>query len=467
MLQNTQNFNYPLWQKIISAAYTWGYNSNGLNTFQTLKAYSFLNKSQWESRERLENYQLSRLCAILKYADKNVPYYTRLFKNIKFKPENLKSFEDLERLPILTKEDVIKNFDRLISRQHVDKKNLIRRTTGGTTGKPLPLFLSYDTQIFFNACKIRGFSFAGVKNYHKKINLGSSTIPYPCKSDHYGVYNIFERSLDFSSVHMSPKTLENYVGQILSFKPKFIRGFSSAIYLLALFLKEKNIALNLEAAITRSEKLLEFQRKLICKEFGCDVFDYYGLNEDVCSAMECCKHNGHHIDMEKGIIEIVKNDVLVKPGIKGEIIATSLHNFAMPLIRYKTEDLGTISKKECSCGRGLSLLGSVDGRVADIMALEGNVTVPPTEFTIVVKNVKNIKECQFIQISEKEILVRLVKRKEFTKKDRATLIQNILRLVGHNIKVSLEFTDFIKREKNGKFKFVISKLSSERIKNIV
>jgi len=436
----------------ISLTYATGYKIRNILRLGYTKNVLSLRRSQWWSREKLEEYQAERLKNLIKYAYENVPYYKKMFQKESIKPETIRCLEDLQKLPTLNKESVANNFDRLISRKFYNKK-FSRFMTSGTTGKPLMVAWDVDYSLFLGAVKTRHYSYNNSRFYQNKVQFGGSIMSAVIhQTDVRSEYNPCNRTLFLSSSNLSDQVLQGYVTKIREYYPSFIRGTGSAVYLLASFLKDNDINdIKVNSFTNRSETLSDYQRKLIQERLHCDVYNFYSQVEEVCSAMDCSKHEGMHIDMEKGIIEIQNSST----SRSGEIIATGLNNYVMPLIRYETGDLGSLSKKQCSCGRGLVLLKEVFGRKNEIMHINKKV-VHPLEFGTVIKPLNHIKECQFVQESDTEILIRVVKRKEYAKEDEKRLLTNISNLLGRNVCVHIEYADEIERTKSGKFQFVVS-----------
>ncbi len=130
-------YKLPAWTHgPISFMYLYFVEPVTIGPIRYLRFCNFLGKSQWWPLWKLEQYQTEKLKQLLRYAYNNVPYYTEIFKKINLTPEDIRSIQDLSKLPILTKEDVIKNFDKLISRK-AHRKHLRLKQTSGSTGKPM------------------------------------------------------------------------------------------------------------------------------------------------------------------------------------------------------------------------------------------------------------------------------------------------------------------------------------------
>jgi len=273
------------------------------------------------------------------------------------------------------------------------------------------------------------------------------------------LYDPHLRRLTLSPINSTIDNLGRYVKLIKQFNPKYIVGNPSLLYHLACYTQDTNIKnVKFKCFLSYFENLFLYQKELIEKQFGCEIFNQYSCEERVVSAIECSKHQGMHIEMEKGILEIIgENGKILPKGDTGKIIATGLYNYTMPLIRYDTGDIGSVSENACSCGRGLPLLKSLNGRVNDFLKFNGKYIYAST-LSVILWEFKNIKECQFIQENEDEIKINIVKREKYTEKDTQDLIKMLQKMIGQKLNIKIEFFDYIPRTKMGKFPFIVSKI---------
>lgn len=421
-----------------------------------LRFYGFLKDSQWWPRWKLEQYQTKRLKYLLKYAYDNVPYYAEILKKNNITVNEINTIRDLEKIPILTKEDVIQNFDKLISRK-LSKKYFKLYSTSGSTGKPMHFYIDMRYAFLGRSYAHRQADIMNISVYDKYIYLWSR--PFIEK----GINNIYFyephfRRLSLSSVPTSSGLWDKYIKMVKEFNPVFVQGNPSLLYNLACYAQENNINdISFKCFISYFENIFPYQRRLIQKQFNCEIYSYYISEERVISAFECPRHEGMHINMERGILEIVdENGNRLSEGLTGRIIGTGLYNFAMPLIRYEIGDIGSVSGKLCPCGRGLPLLKSFDGRASEVIRYKDKV-IYSTTLSFLIWKFKNIKECQFIHEQEGEIKVNIVKRKDYSDTDTQELIQTLKRMIDDDLRVHINFLDYIPRTKMGKFPFVVSK----------
>jgi phenylacetate-CoA ligase len=425
----------------------------------------FLEKSQWWSKERLERYQMGKLKPLLEHACKNVPYYKNMCKKMHLTPDDFNSIRDLEKFPLLTKEDVVNNFSQLIAENISLKqknKRLDLRSTSGSTGKPMFFYRDKNYRFIKKSLFRWRNRVAGLRENNKCIHLWS----YPFVEDNLDslfLYAPYDRKLIISTANIELNYFKKYLELFRSFKPKYVIGPPSFLYLLACYVDDKGEkGIKFPVFFSTTENLLSFHRKAIERCFRCEIFNVYHSEEDLVSAVECQKHEGMHIMMQKGVVEIVnENGKLSKEGQRGRIICTGLNNYVMPFIRYEIGDIGTVSYKRCSCGRGLPLLKKLAGRTSEMLNYN-NMILDPAALSIIVKSVRNIKECQFVQETSNLLKINIVKRKGYVDKDLEEFIGKIKELIGNEVKVNLCFLDKIPRTRMGKFRFVINRLREKQ-----
>jgi phenylacetate-CoA ligase len=226
---------------------------------------------------------------------------------------------------------------------------------------------------------------------------------------------------------------------------------------LAKYLQSRGETFPLRAAITSSETLYDFQRDIIEERFACKVFDYYAMAERVLFSHECDHHAGHHLAMEYGAAEVIDADGHpVPPGSTGKLVGTSLHNMAMPLIRYVTNDMSALRTGSCPCGRGLQLMEDVTTKAEDLLTLKDGRIISPSVLTHPFKPLDCIEGSQIVQTAPDEILVRIVAGSRYTSAHTEHLVRELTARLGADIRIEVALVDRLEPSANGKFKWVTS-----------
>lgn len=426
--------------------------------------YNFLQESQWWSREKLEDYQLQQLRKLLHHAYDNVPYYRRIFDERGLKPKNIQNFEDLKKLPYLTKEIIRENSPDLVAKNYRRSK-LQYITTGGSTGMPLGFYqergASNSKEWAFMLTQWKRVKF---KIGNKRAILRGNIVQSVSKDKFWG-YNPIDKTLTFSSYHMTDHTLPNYIKKINDFRPDFLHVYPSAIAILARFMKENYIApfKSVKALLCSSENLYLWQRNLLEKVFQCRVYSWYGHTEMTVLAGECEKNTNYHIFPEYGLVELSdKNGNLIsEEGKICEIVASGFNNYVMPFIRYRTGDYAVYIKEKCSCGRNYPLLKKVEGRMQDFFVDKTGFLITFTCSDEVLWNVKdNINAYQYVQNEPGKVLLKIDAKKNFSISDIEKVQKTFLEYYSRFV-IEIKFVKNIPRTKSGKFRYLIQRLPIE------
>lgn len=420
-----------------------------------------LEKTQWWSRSELERFQQEKLQALLKHTYENVPYYHKIFKKLELKPQDIKNGDNLQKLPILTKEHIRNNLDDLTAKNY-SKEELIPSATGGSTGEPMRFFIDKEWDTWNTAAAYREWSWAGYNLGDKMAYLWGAPQDLPNRAKLKAkIYNLIQRTIWLDAFNMTEKRLDEYVGILRKFKPKVINAYASAIYLMAQYMEKRGIDdIRPEAILTSCEVLFDYQRETIERAFGCEVFDYYSGRDTTLQAGECPEHSGYHLAIENAVIEFIKDDEHVSPGELGKIMITDLSNYAMPFIRYEIGDLGAPSDDMCSCGRGLPLMEKVVGRVTDIITTKEGKHIHGEFFTHLFYDTRGIKQFQFIQKTKDYAILRIVKGENYLQTELDTIIEKIYEQCG-DMKIDVEFVESIPLTRSGKYRFTISEVEIE------
>ena len=435
-----------------------------------LKWYNFLQESQWWSREKLEEYQMQQLSKLLNHTYENVPYYRRVFDERGLKPKEFQNLDDLRRLPLLNKDIVRENLKDLIAK-NISEESIEYVTTGGSTATPTKFaILKRDTEIKRLAFEWRYWNWMDYKFGDRCAILRSNIVKKKKDGmDDWWEYDRKNNYLILSTYDMTPENLSHYLEKIEEFRPRSIRAYPSAIEVLARFIKKKGLDVNqdkyLKGISTTSETLFPGQRVLIEETFNCPVFDKLGHTELAVIAGNCKKREGYHISPEYGIVELIDKENQLIRGFNeiGEIVATGFINLAMPLIRYRTGDLASWEEKECGCGRKLPLLTNLQGRVQELIVTKDGGLITLTNFIWPQSSLlDNVYQFQFYQNKPGAVLVRIVRKANYTKADTKALLQDFKERIKERADFKIEFVGEIPRTSRGKFNYLIQKLNIEK-----
>lgn len=411
-----------------------------------------IEESQWWSPLELEEMQNELLRKLVEHGYRNVPYYRRIFDERGIKPEDIKSVKDLPKLPYLTKDIINEHFEDLIAR-NFPRSQMVLHHTSGTTGRRLKgFYLPKRLRWTINyAFLYRFYRWAGFEVGERRVTIGGR---FFTNRPPYWAFNRAENQLLLSTHHLSLRTVDSYIERIAEFSPKVIQGHPSAIAYLARRMEEADITIPVKAVLTTGEQLYPDQREIIERRFQCKVFDGWGQGEAVGMAAECERHEGYHIASEYGIIEIVE-DERVGGGI-GELVATSLHNYAMPFIRYKTGDLGIASEHNCSCGRGLPLLSKIVGRLDDIITAPGGEAILPVSFRTRFAKLEFLDQYQLIQETNNSYRMLVLDNGRISPKEQGEILEILNYYLGTSADVKVELVKSIPRTSGAKERLIVN-----------
>ena len=426
------------------------------------KYRKFMDECQWYNESDLLKMQEDKLRLLIKHAYNTVPYYREQFNRRKLTPNDIKGIQDLQKLPLLTRKDIKANFKKLLSKDF--PKNKIKYGhTSGTTGTPLEV--AYDHHITYAtyAALDRHYHWAGVKlsknGDRVAVLRGNVIVPLSQINGPFWRYNHVHNQLLLSTFHLSAQNLPLYLREVEKYRPVVFDGYPSTLYVFAKFLQNERLTLPVKAVISSSETLYDFQRAVIEKSFQCPVSDYYALAERVVFASECEKHEGHHIYMDYGITEIINHqDEPVQKGQPGKLVGTSLYNFAMPLIRYVTNDMTAIQNRKCACGRSLQLMEDVTTKAEDSLTLRDGRIISPSVLTHPFKPMDCVEASQIIQKEYDRIIIKIVPGQNYTDSDAEHLIIEMKLRLGKDMTVDIEIANELERTKSGKFRWVVSEI---------
>lgn len=422
----------------------------------------FLVTSERWSHAELQAYQDERLRETVAHAYSTVPFYRRQFDQRKLTPADIRGSADLAKLPLLTKDDIRRHFDDLRSTD-VPAKAMRTGHTSGTTGTPLTVGYDQDTVWMTYAVFDRHYRWANLRLARDgdriAVARGNVIVPLSQKGPPYWRHNRQQNQLLLSSFHMSRQNLPLYFEALAAFKPAVLDGYPSTLYLLAKYLQGRGETFPLRAAVTSSETLYPFQREVIEQSFQCRVFDYFALAERAVFSGECERHEGHHVAMEYGLAEVTDERGEPLPrGQVGRLVGTTLHNRAMPLLRYATNDMSALRPGACSCGRGLELMDDVTTKAEDVLTLGDGRLISPSVLTHPFKPLTAIEGSQIVQTAPDAVTVRLIPGDGYTDAMTRHLMTELQARLGAGVTIDIQFVDALETSKNGKFKWVISKV---------
>jgi phenylacetate-CoA ligase len=421
-----------------------------------------LRRLHW-SKSRLKEYQDRRVRAIVRHAYDFVPFYHDRFKRCGISPCDVKTVEDLNKLPILRKED-LRNVDvsNLISREH-SLARLKGYQTSGSSGKPFRVFLS----------NIEG---EWRKAIYLRANVSCGQRPRDCWAfvtapHHFGDTTNIQRRIGVFAQTLIPLFAQpsRQLQFLRSVDPDILDGYSGAILLMAKEAKRSGANdVHPRVVFGSSDSIDLPSRKFIESVFVSKYLDQYGCAEVNRMAWQCPEQRGYHLDVDSVVTQFIDaSDMEVSEGEKGEIVITSLYNFAMPLIRYHLGDVGEPSQETCSCWRTFPLMKSVQGRKDSFVNLPDGRLISPYALSVGLRFFRffdSIDQFRIIQKRRDFFVVYLkmnceVANKELLVKELSAYLTSLLEAEDLGLVFDIKLVDNIPLSKTGRLGAVFSEVS--------
>lgn len=435
----------PLWGQNIACTLE-GFrvknNKSGIRQKRKLKA--FMKRNSWTYTEKCK-YRDQQLQEMVKHCYFHVPYYRTLFDKLKIDYREIRCLEDLQRIPILTKQIVRDNFD-LFFADNVKKSDLLFMHTSGTTGSGFQFYYTKDAY---------AAQWADVERYKRNIGMtGKEWAAYfggrsivPNNNPPFYRINYAMKEIMFSSFHLLPKNFPNYIEGLEKKKLEMWHGYPSSFLPLAQYLIDNNIHLSYTPKwiLLSSENVTDLELNKMEQAFGVRPLQGYAMTEQVATFWQY--RNGRMFVIEDlSAVEFV-------PEISGgyRVIGTTLTNYAMPFLRYDTKDI--VDYRELVEGREII---SIEGRVEDNIKLRNGGVIRRLDF--IFKDQVNIAEAQIVQRSLDSVEFRVVRGKGYSQEDENALKHEISAYLSGKIDYTIVYVDRIQKSKNGKMKFIVSEI---------
>ena len=337
-------------------------------------------------REEMKKLQSEKLVKQVKRVYENVKYYRDLMDAKGVTPDDIKSIDDLHKLPFLTKSDLRDAYPYGLL--GTDLNNCVRiHSTSGTTGRRVVAYYTQNDIDLWEDCCVRALTAAGATNE----DVCHIAYGYGLFTGGFGL-NGGSQKLGCLTLPMSSGSTDRQIQFMQDLHSTVLCCTPSYAAYIGETLKEMGISpdsLDLKAGIFGAEPWTEEMRRDIEKSLGIKAFDIYGLTETTGPgvAFECEAQKGMHINEDHFYAEIIDPETgeVLPEGSKGELVFTNLDKEGFPLLRYRTRDICVLSHAECSCGRTLIKMSKPMGRSDDMLIIRGVNVFPSQIETVLIK----------------------------------------------------------------------------------
>jgi len=444
--------------------------------------------SEYKSVEIRRRRQWEKLINILQHAYHNVPFYKEKFDSVGIKPEDIKNEEDYHKIPVTSKQDLRNNFPHKIVAQNYRIRDLRFSNTSGTSGRPLILVHDNRDINYKYASMLRSRYLMGSEIGDKVLRIAPNECQ-PCLPDgsspdinlmnylymrlmrhpawRQAEYIFLERKIINPLFHcrsfppplksaFKERHLDFFIKQIMDIKPDVLTGYPLYLYLIAKLIEKKKVVIKGIKAVDLTAGLSTTGlREYLERQFNAPVYQIYGGCEFGRFASSCPDSDGMmHIIDDLCYVEFIDHEGrAVQERQLGNIIVTSLTNYAMPLIRYEHGDVGWYMNEICRCGRTTRLM-DVKGRLQDLIITK-NGDILTTEFFF--EKFLGYPGILLFQLLQRELdrYEFLIVKEEGYKLDLKKIRDILYEILGDS-KIEIKFVEYIEPAPSGKYRLVKS-----------
>lgn len=430
---------------------------------QILAALFQLEKSQYLPSAILREKQFQQLNEVFRHCIGTVPYYMRTFKVVGLGKNTPITLEQWFKVPVLTRSMVQEHQQDLVSRDVPKSHGTLNEIqSSGSTGRPVKVVGTEVTQFYYRVFALRDH-FWHQRDFSVKMGIirfaGKGKAEYPgIASPDWGVTTGDTISSGPAVMLNSSTDLSLQVKFLLREQPDYLVSYPSNLEALARYFIREGLQLtNLRSVRSLGETVGSEVRPICRKAWNVHLVDMYTAQETGYIALQCPDNeNIYHVQSENLYVEVVDDDGRpCRPGETGRVLLTTLHNFAMPLIRYEIGDYAEVGEL-CSCGRTLPVLKRILGRRRNMLVLpSGQRSWPATGFGKWRKDFP-IKQFQFIQKDIDRIEAKLVTDRQFSPEEEKRFIDIMQESLRYPFIIEITYLENIPRSKGGKFEDFIS-----------
>ncbi len=429
-----------------------------MNALDALRIVAAVARHRTASRAALVRFQEERFRRLITHAYDTVPYYRALFERHRITPREIRSIADLALIPMSTRRDIQQADPMDLVTRGVDPSRLLVYRTSGSTGEPLTVRRTWLEERVNSAFRLRTFRDFGVRPRDVRVVLwaGGGIMTPPGRRNWDGLQRAVRRLGWFRKINVDYRVSDaELIDRLAALKPDVISASpSSHARTVRAMAAGRPGAIAPRLLISGGEVLTPLERRHVTESLGARVVDMYSSHELGLIGWECPRGTGLHVTDDSLLLEVVKDGRPAAVGEAGEVVATRLHAFAMPFIRYRTGDIVTRGPAPCTCGAPFSAVLTVQGRMIDYFELPDGRRMHPNE--VVVNLLRQtgrwIAQYQLTQETRGRVVLRIAPLHPPPAEEVAAIERHARTVLGAGVDFELLLVPEIPFEANGKFR---------------
>ncbi len=415
-----------------------------------------IEQSQWQTPQEIEHQQAEQLQSVLDYSGKYVAFYAGRLNDLIGAGDEPLNMDQWRTIPLLSRQDIQLAGKSLHATQVPPEHQPCTQVfTSGSTGRPVITLATGVTKMFWNALTLRDH-FWHRRDFRGKlasIRYAAENDGRPKLADNWGLATHGVLKTGPLALLSLQASIAEQAAWLLAEEPDYLMTYPSNALGLIQYFAANQLRLSKLKELRTFGEILEPQLRDACAEIlRVPVVDLYSSQEVGYIALQCPGHEHYHVQSESVFVEVLDEAGRpCKPGNIGRVVVTTLHNFAMPLIRYDIGDYAEVGER-CDCGRGLPVLKRILGRQRNLLHLpDGSRRWPTVGQGDGVENLPPFHQYQLVQRTLEQIDVKVVRPAPFSKDQEATIVGYVQKTLGHPFQVRILYVADIPRSPTGKF----------------
>jgi len=476
-------------ERLVIGRGTFPFTNFLLNRRKILTRYDEVRRTEHISSEEMHELQFLRLQKLITFAYERVPFYTERFRSIGLLPGDIRSIEDLRKVPPLSRQDLIDHRNAMVdrnldaSRDLADRSargpgepipfgpfrrhRLVRNTSSGSTGAPTVFYEDGSRTALNWVHELRLKSWFGNLPGAREARMVRLSTEYLPKSRVLRLRNRLWNQLILPGVNLTDPDYEVCVEKVKRFRPRTLWGFTSALAGFADYLHRHGIdpvPWGIRLVVGWAAPVYDHERRLLAEVFRCPVSNIYGARE-VGHVAGQCPDGAYHLNQEYLLTERDEEPAAGGDREEGEILVTTLDISPMPFIRYRMGDIGRVAPSSCGCGRTLPVLQEFLGRTGEVYRTRDGRMISPNFWCRTFMNVRlagAIRRFQVIYLSDTAMRVKIVKNGSFTGAMEQVLADHLRKNFPQDMEFTFEYVHDIPPHISGKYQMVVNAMDTGR-----